>query len=107
MPAVRTKATFAGISFSGFSRDGRYVTVPVNVLRKIAASGRASMFCNYAYTDDYFSDAQNDNGKGPVPLDRILGVLAFGKPYLSYLDTQDDTISLSPYQSCSYTISAV
>lgn len=104
--ASRVRVTFAGITFSGFTRDdaGRYVTVPTNVLRKLQASGKVAVFCNYSYTDDYFADAQNNNGRGARPVEVIGEVLEFGKPYLSSLDTAEGTISLSPYPNCSYTI---
>lgn len=54
MPA-RLKITFAGITFSAVGRGGdvsEFVTVPKPAFRKILASGKVKVVCNYNHTDE-------------------------------------------------------
>lgn len=106
MRAIRIKAVFAGIPFTGFTRPPRdhTITVPVPALRKILRSRRVTVHCTGHFTDDYAGDNATNFGRGIVDPAGAEETLELGKPWLCYLDQAQNIIRFCPYRTLNYTI---
>lgn len=61
-----------GVTVNTFQSHGGYITIPLNAVRKVLASGQVNVERDYRYTDDYYGDAACNFERGQVEREALL-----------------------------------